>query len=317
VTVVQSSEVEETSLSETKDASGAVIGRVSKTTVYRMPDRIVLRVWEKISDLQNGALKPVKESYQENEWEASRYNASGPINQPKQLGQMTITSGIHPNDKQKRFRELSKEEISYAYDDQGFQDAAKTRKWEINLAKGDLEERERVYRTLRDVTQLETEEVTTIERPAKGGEWYVYKTETVKSAGLRPGGRKPGRTITVGQGDAGPMEPIALEARLSTDPWAKDHSYANPHLTEADLRFIRDQFVAWSGMWEYTLKVQCVTMPWIKKGKVLQLTGLADHAGNPIALQPALITENVLTYDESSESPSMTSQITAVYWADS
>ncbi len=314
--VIQSGEVEETSVSETKDQSGRVIGRVSKTTTYRMPDRIVIRVHEQTYDLQQGVLKLTKQSDQENEWEASRYDPSGPMNQPKQLGQATLNSGIHLNDKQKRFRELSKEEVRFSYDEQGFQDLTNTRKWSLNLKTSALDENERIYRTLKDVTQLETEEVTTVYKRAKSGEFYVHQTNTVKSAGLRPGGRKPPRTITIGQGNEGPMEPLTLEVTLSTNKWAKDYRVENRNLEQDDLEFIKGQFAAYSGKWEYTLNFQCVTMPWIKKGKVIYFTGLMDHLSNPLPLQPALITDNTLSYDESSEMPEMTSRITAVFWSD-
>jgi hypothetical protein len=101
---------------------------------------------------------------------------------------------------------------------------------------------------------------------------------------------------------------------MSSHVWAKDVTYHNPHLAQEDLDFIAGQFRSASGLWRYELSMQYVAMPWLRKGHVLEITGLKDAAGRAIPIGPALVTSQTLNYDEGSQSPQMVSSLQAVWW---
>jgi len=328
VTVYQPTEVEETSTSETKDEAGNVQQRVIRTTTYRMPERIILRYREQQYDRQVGALKLVKDEQRENEYETIQYDASGAQSHPKQLRALTLVRGIYPKDQ--TFREIRKEEVIYSYAaTDGYQDMTTTRKWEIKFrpaetlpggtevpARATLEEVERIVKTLKEGEFLKTEEVTSVYKRAKSGAFPLVFQESTVSSGLRPGGPRPGRTIVIGGGDEGPQEPLTLEEKISDHPWAVDVAYSNPHMTQEDLDFIMAQFRDASGLWRYELSMQYMAMPWLRKSHVLAITGLKDETGlRDIPIGPALVSSRTLSFDEGSASPSMVSNLQAVWWS--
>jgi len=313
--VYQPYEVEETSTSETKDQSGAVIQRVIRTTAYRMPEKIPLRSREQTFDKQGSGLKLVKDEQRDNDWETIQYSEAGASKNPRQLFQRTNVNGIHPNDKSKTFRNIRKEEVSFSYDTDGYQDMTTTRKWELNVTRKTLDEMERVVRVQKEAESLKTEEVTTVYKKGKSNEFYLASMETNVSAGVRPGGPRPGRTIVSGGSPTGPTEPISLEAEISTHVWADDFTYSNPNMEAADLTYLLSLLQTASGQWEYEMSVMYVAMPWLRKGNVVQVTGLlAENGVTAIPMGPALIVNQSLNYDEGGESPQMVSRLTAVWW---
>jgi len=325
--VYQPSEVEETTVSETKDQAGNVLQRVIRTTTYRMPEKIVLRSREQTFDAQwyvsgagqrlNVGLKLVKDEQRENEWETIHYTETGATKNPRQLRQLTAVTGIHPNDKTKTFRQIAKEEIAFSYETEGYQDMTTTRKWEINLKKNALEEKERIVKTQKEIEHLKTEEVTSVYRAGRSGEFYLAQMETNVSAGLRPGGPRPARTIVIGGGDTGTKEPVTLEAIVSDHVWAEDFQYSNPNLEREDLEYILSRLQAASGQWEYELDMHYVAMPWLRKGNVIAITGLlAEDGATEIPLGPALITSQRLVHDEGGRTPQQVSRLTAVWWGE-
>ena len=298
-------------VSEAKDESGAVLQRVVKIITYRMPERTVIRAREQTySRSSGGSLEMVKEEDTKNEWEAVRYDDRGALNQPKQISQETTISSNNLNGKAIPYQPISQHYVSFDYDSEGYQSLALTRKWALDQRKNGLVENERVTRTLKDVSNLEVEEVTSVEKPTKSGGWYEAQRDVNKSAGVRPKGPRPGRTLG---GAAG--VPTKLIQTLSTHIWAEDVQYSNPNLSAEDLAFIMAQFAAASGLWEYELTLTYLAMPWIRKGNVLSLTGLLAEDGTPIPLEPALVVQQTLNYDEASSSPSMLSQIRAMCWS--
>jgi hypothetical protein len=323
---LSSSEVEETSTTETKDGAGQVTSRVVTTTTYRMPDRLVLRAREQIYDKQAGVFQLSSDKDTVNEWESSVYDGSGATNQPKQVNQVVLTSGIHKNDTSKKFRLLQKQETRFTYDDVGYLAMSRVSRWETNPSTWDLEESERETRTLKEVEHLKTEEVVTTLKPKKttptqfnpfpSSSWYVATVRTNVSAGVRPGGPRPGRTIVSGGSDGTEKMPLEVQKVVSDDPRAKEVRYANPHMTLADLGFILGQFEAANGKWEYRITVTYVEMPWLRKGKVIHLTGLLlDDGVTEIPLQPALIVSQSSPM-EGGESPQSVGRFQAVFGGD-
>lgn len=333
--VYQPSEVEETTVSETTDRAGSVLQRVIRITTYRMPEKIVLRSREQTFDRQtivddaknilSLGLKLVKDEQRENEWETISYTEAGATKNPRQLRQTTIVSGTKtPKGKNVPFQVVAKETVAYSYDAEQYQDLTSTRKWELKVTliskvpeqySFKLEEHERVTRALKEVGNLETEEVTSVYKAGTSGEFYLAQQDTVKSAGLRPAGPRPGRTIVLGGGDTGTKEPLTVEARISDHVWADDVQYSNPNLEQEDLDVILQQLTAASGHWEYELSLDYVAMPWLRKGNVIAITGLlAEDGVTEIPIGPAVITSQRLVYDEGSSTPQMISRLTAVWW---
>jgi len=319
-------ESEESKLSETRDKSGLVLTQVSTVTTHRMPDKLILKVVEKTYNRQGkGAaslLKLISEKITENEYETSRYDDRGPINRPKQTLQYLRSKGIHKSDKTKTFQEIAKEETEFGYDTGGYQDLTYTRRWELNLKAKQLQEHERVVKSLRDVEYLKVEQATAVYK-AKGneGEFYLSQYDCQTSAGLRPAGpRGPnpskGAPTAGGGDDDVAKEAIILEQTISSDPRAVDIRYSNASMTEDDLDYIMSQFEAANGKWAYQLEIEYVAMPWLRKGNVLSISGLkAEDGTTDISLQPALVTDQRLQYVDQGESPMMVSYLTARYWA--
>jgi len=318
-------ESEESRLSKTQDANGLVLTQVFTVTTLRMPDKLAIKVVERTFNRQGkGAgslLKLISEKVTENEYERSRYDDRGPINRPKQLIQYVLSKGIHKSDKTKTFKEINKEETEFGYDSKGYQDLTYTRKWELNLKKQQLQETERVIKSLRDVEDLKVEQATSIYK-AKGtdGEFYLSQYDCQTSAGLRPAGPRPPKPTaaapspTASGGSDVPKEAIVLEQTISSDLRAVDIRYSNENMTEADLAYIMSKFEAANGKWAYELEIEYVSMPWLRKGNVLSITGLkAENGTTDIPLQPALVTDQRLQYLEG-ENPVMISLLTARYW---
>jgi len=319
-------ESEESKLSETRDKSGLVLTQVSTLTTYRMPDKLILKVVEKTYNRQGKGsatvLKLISEKITENEYEPSRYDDRGPINRPKQLRQDVRSNGIHKSDKAKKFQVIAREETEFGYDTVGYQDLTYTRKWELNVKDKQLQERERVVKSLRDVEQLKVEQATAVYK-AKGneGEFYLSQYDVQTSAGLRPAGPRPPAATkgapTAGSGDDDvPKEAIILEQTISSDPRAVDVRYSNASLTEADLAYLMAKFSAANGKWAHELEIEYVSMPWLRKANALSITGLKAADGTTaIPLQSALITDQRLVYADRGDSPVMLSYLTARYWA--
>ena len=326
-------EVDET----TEDVSGVgaygqPLVRVIRTTTYLVPPRIPIRSREQTYsyDVSTAGMQLSKDETRTNEWEPIQTTDTGVVNQPRQLSQTVVTSGVSLKDPGKHWRVLTREETYYAYGGMGivssdmfgnnltgFQSMTTTRRWEANIRIKSMEEKERTVRTLNEQGNLQTQEVTSTYR-ASGttGAFSLSDTRSVTSAGCPPGGPRPDRTVMIGGTAIDPREQLSVESWISTDVYAKDVTTNNRNLTQEDLDVLLAQYAAASGLWAYEMTLTYVSMPWIRKGDVLQLTGLlAENGTTPIPLGPALVMEQHLTYDESIASPSMLSTLRAVWWA--
>lgn len=82
---------------------------------------------------------------------------------------------------------------------------------------------------------------------------------------------------------------------------------------------IANEILSQEGKWEYTLSLTYRTMPWIRKGTLLQLTGLIDDGeGGTFDLSTELpvflVTENSVDYIEDSETPELRGTLAALGW---
>lgn len=325
-----------TTCPESSDERGPVT-RVLTETTYRMPDQLVTRIREttlqRDGEYASSPMKTVSEREIVNTWEDSIYNDQGRVNNPRQTKQVVNLYGIHKQDENKLWRHLASEETTYGRDADGYREITTTVKKELNFTRRVLEVTEKTVRTLRDKDYMKVEQITTVYKPKPNRflsntgdpdllDWYVAHTDTQEQMGTRAEGPppppRPEKVPTrdsLEAGAQGTMEAILLEGTLSEDPRAIDVRYSNPNMTEEDLAFILDQFRAVSGLWRYVIRLTGVAMPWLRKSNVLHLTGLlAEDGVTAIPLQPALITEAKLTYNQASQPPAMLRSMTLEYW---
>lgn len=321
-TFIFSGEQEETITKETFDETGSLLTRVIQITKLRMPDRIPLESLEREFGFLDGGteFEIITETKKINEFESSRYNRGGATNQPLLLLQSTEIKGRDPDDTTKTFQLIRKEKKEFGYDSQGFQDISTHRKFKRDFAAANnpFVEEERIVETLKELDFLKVEKVVSTYELQDDGTLPLQKQNTTVSAGLRPGGPRPGRGIGLPgtpAGDQASKQPLKFEKTISTNERARDVRYTNRHMGQADLEFIMDQFERASGLIEYEITMEYVAMPWLRKGTNLHITGIkCDDGVTPILLDPALVFEQRLRYDESSDSAAMTSTLRCLFW---
>ncbi len=312
------SELEEETQSVTYDENGRVLTLTTTSTTYLMPDRRVIKVV--VSTFQGSPPWQylTKRETRTTKYEPSQYSAFGElINDPKMLSQDVVIESVSGT----IFTVEKREFTSYDYDHQKYLVSTTTQKFDKNVTTGRIEENERIVKEHREISHLETEEVTTLYKRKSGGSvgnagplnmppWYAAKVDTNRSAGLRPGGPVPPRAIS----DGGPRLPLKLKGTISDHLRARSVVYQHGSLVEDDLNYLYGCFQRASGNWEWQVQMSYVGIPWLRKGMVVYITGLKDDLGREIPLQPALVTEQRLKYNESSEKPSMISSLTATFW---
>ena len=317
--IIRSGVVEEVELHETFDAAGKPRERVIVNKLIRMPDRIDLAYLKQTFDVTTATSKLIAEERVVKEYEDSRYIRAGPTNQPKLLRECRDRFGIDPDDPTKTFQQLEQIDKLWGYDEFGFQNIETEKTSTLDLDSGVFGETKRIIRTQREIEHLKTEVVQEIYDVDESGELTLRQIDTTIQAGLRPHGTRPPRSISSGglSTDRTPQEQIQLVETISTDPKAIDARFSNRHMDEADLEFIMDQFRRASGDFEYEILVDFMHMPFLRKGSILSLTDLVAEDGfTPIPLDPALVIEHRLEFDESSEAARMVSSIRAVFWRD-
>jgi len=120
--------------------------------------------------------------------------------------------------------------------------------------------------------------------------------------------------ITVEGGPEDEPDRFTLVARISSALGAEAVSYENENLDMDDLQFILAQLRATSGLWQVELSFVGVNIPWVRRGSIVQFTGVVDGAGDPLPLPPALLQTLTLTYDEGATPPAFTKDMRALAW---
>jgi hypothetical protein len=307
---------------------------------YRMPDGVLVYSQKTVlTGTLSGGTSLVARDTTRNTWDDVEYDQGQPLRAALQRTQDVLVEGIHPQDKAKLFRQLRSESVTYEYDGQEFLTRIVSTKKEINLKSNTLELSEMITKDYTDIGPLLYEVVTSVLKwNQKLGVWNLSQRDAATSSGYRPGG--PGRSkvtfipagtdangnpIMPGQNNSGQRIPITLERTLSEAPDAEPFSYANEHLTLADLEFIMSQLEAAQELWEVEVSLDAVTMPWLRRGVVLQLTNCRDEFGElmpldpnwpPGAMPPALVLEHLLSFRRPREGDAaMTSQVRALYYS--
>lgn len=319
--ILFSGEVEEVEEHLTFTPSGDIKEKVVSVKVIRIPDRIELSFIKQTFQPAGGVIQLEKTAEERvtKEYEESRYTSSGPSNRPRQLRECRQEFGIDPDDVTKTFQQLKEVNKAWGYNNVGFQNI-ETQSFS-ELKEGTFQETSRIIMTQREVEQLKTELVRE-EYSVDGNEVILVKIDTIIQAGLRPAGPRPPFSISSGgfnpDPNQVPLEQIQLEETISADPKALDNRFSNRNMEADDLEFIMDQFRRASGNFEYEILLDFLHMPFLQKGSILQLTGLlAEDGVTPITMDPALVIETRLSYDESTETPSMLSTLRALFWRDS
>ena len=324
-----------TDIEETPNRTTATVVTPTGTFTYRMPDGVLIQSVKVIFGTSpSGLSEMISRETVDNVWSEVQYDNMRPLNAANQLSQIVTVEGIHPSDTVGRtFQVLRTEEVSYEYDAQEFLYRTTATKKELNLRAREMKLTERITKDYDETGPLRYEIVTTTARwNDRIGYWTLLNRDAAPASGYRPGG--PGRARVVwipagihpGSNNSGEMIPVMLQETISTAPDALPFLYSNDNLTLEELRVIFDQLALASGLWEYELAMECITMPWLKKHVGIQFTGCRDsggalipfHADLPAGhLRAALVLEHQLRYIEAegADGASLTSMVRAVYWS--
>lgn len=298
--------------STTFDDGGNLVSKVVTTETYRMPDRILLlTVKETYTGGAGAALELSSRETVTKEWEASVYDGTGVVNQPKQLSDLIVREGIDvDNDDTSTFRVLAEENTINDYDDLGFLETTTNVRKKWNFDDEELQNDKMSIKLYHDVGSLFTEQISELynwnnDRTA----WVIQQREASIGGGHRPGG--PGRgQSTAGThdtpGGAGLVQIVRIHV-FSTDTDAQNVEFSDENMAGEDLDFIMAMFTATVNLYEYEMSFGGVAMPWIKRGQTIQFTNVQTEIdGLLFTLPPATITEVRSEYVESGESPRYT-----------
>lgn len=287
---------------------------------FRKPDGVLLESTDTLFDTVGKLL--VKEEKRINEWEAPEYRLDGQINQPLQISTVSETKSISTRDKV--FRTQFRQEISYNFDSNRLLESETTVTYTFDETKG-VTKGEMVVKTLADFGHNQVLQVTTIYKAQKSGtiantstslKFVVFSIDTQINPGQRPGGVQPPSSTFINANDGrNGKKSVRLEKVLSIDKRAVPFTYSNKYLSLADLQFIMTQLTNINGGFLYDVSWVGVSIPWIRKGNVVQFTQFKDENGTDISLNPILITSVQLSlklgFGNQNE---LTASYTGLFW---
>jgi len=287
------------------NVTGNVTTRIVETRTLRIPDdaelRSVKETW--IGDSVGGSMAfPNLKSETFFNQDLLFFDANCNIlGNPRLNGSVTIESTMEEG-------EIKRKTIKYSYDGDGFMRAEEMTEEDKNADTKNWEPFKREIKTYRRPSVKMVQTTTETFGPDTDGSWTPSQdTRRSTGSGLPPGG--PGRAP---QSNAVSSPPIGVAAIISGAPGAKDISYSNPNLTEADLQVIMGQAVAASGAVEMEVNFTAVGVPWLRRGQRMALTGLSADDGTPIPLQTMFVTEVRTEFDEASATS--LSSVKAAWW---
>jgi hypothetical protein len=320
-------------IEETPNRTSTTVTTPTGTFTYRMPDGVLIRSEKVVFGEGPNGLEMISRETTENDWTLTQYDNMRPLNAPNQLHQTVVIEGIHPSDPSRTFQVLRTEDVTFEYDAQEFLYRTTSTKRELNLRAQDMRLTERITKDYDETGPLRYEIVTTTARwNDRIGFWTLINRDAAPASGYRPGG--PGRSkvtwipggLKPGLNNSGTLIPVMIQETISEAPDAEPFIYSNDNLTLEELRAIFTQIASASGLWEYELSIECITMPWLRKHVGIQFMGARDADGTlipfhpdlpPGYLRPALIVEHQLRYVEGDgpDASSLTSMVRALYWS--
>ena len=302
-------------LSESFAPDGTLLSRVSTVSIYASPSAHLLnQVKETYTHSDTGGLLLSARETITNEWQPTVISTFGPVAPPVQASSLISREGLDPDTNVLLVQEEI--DIGYTYDSDGFQNGSTQLSKKLNQGNtpATLDPTTLTVKAIRNVATLITEQTTEVytfgqaNRPGVGGNvnvWTISTRDTQQSGGRKPGGPRalPRLPIFLAQN----ITPGNVQASINV-------SESNSNWLLPDLQFVMAQYVQCSGLFEYELSISGVSMPWITRGQYIQITGLVTETGAPITLPLLLVTEVVLTYDESVPAASTKQRIRAFGW---
>lgn len=91
---------------------------------------------------------------------------------------------------------------------------------------------------------------------------------------------------------------VSVQFQCAPEKTAPPVSYSDINLDLGTLQLMGNQICKASALWQWEITFTGVNIPWLRRGDVVQLTGLLDEAQQPLALPPALIQTFADDYDE-------------------
>lgn len=306
------------------DKSGRLVARVETASTYQIPNQVLLRTQKDTYALVGGDEKQTKREVKTIDYQPFTYDAKGPTNSPMPTYEFAavyswvreLAMGTTEMMEVSVFKQNKEETTSYAYDRDNYLTTAATEtKEEKDKALVPTKLLVKSYQdTGPQAYTIQTDRYTYVEG-ALPGTWDLILTQSdlTPATGHRPGGPNRPATKPMNSDMAGLITiPRAQQATLSTDPKAKGTSAGSPHMSEADLAFIAAQHAEASGLVECELSLTALSMPWIRRGSIIEITGVTNQDGDPVSLGKALVYQLDLSYDEAGRRS--TSEIRAVWY---
>ena len=104
---------------------------------------------------------------------------------------------------------------------------------------------------------------------------------------------------------------VRVTGTISTDPSAEPFQFSDPNMSLDDLYYIYAQAKIASGLWQHEQQFNGHDVPWLRRGSIIQFTGLKDEHGATMTIAPGLLQLMTLVYDPTQ---SVSRQMRALAW---
>jgi hypothetical protein len=281
--------------------------RITISGTKRVIDGAEMNSQTETYDLTNS--KFVSRKTTTNQQEAYEFDTNCRItNSPKDRGSQTLVESLDEEDGV--IRQSGRITVAKVYDTLGFLVSETTTEEAIVDGAFQVSTKE-VKRLFESGLKVYTQETTRYTADEEGTLAFD-SAQSGTGGGHRPGG--PGRAPRDTAGLAIPKAFIAEV--IDNEPGAKDFSMQNASMTQDNLNQIRDQARASSGASEYNVEFTAVNIPWLKKGQMLEITGLMYEDGvTPVSLPVMLVYEAHVEYVEDPGNPHSTINVKGIFWS--
>jgi hypothetical protein len=282
--------------------NGQVIAMVETFSTYQIPNQVLLETRKNTYSMVDGVLKLIKTEVKGTDYQPFKYDAKGPTNSPLPLHEFSrifsyvdeTVNGVT----QTVFKQNAEETTSYAYDEDNYLTTAS------NLKRvdqdGALVNDSLVVKHYQDIGplfyQIQTdryafEDEAGFEAQDGGGLASVTRrvpvlvsSDSTTAAGHRPGGpnRPPQKPL---MSDFSFVVALPLAQVTAVSPGNKravSVSAGGRSMSAADLAYINAQHAQASGLYEAELSFRALSMPHLKRGSIIQLTGIQDGDGSGV-----------------------------------
>jgi hypothetical protein len=269
-----------------------------------------------------------------NDWDTVLFDGGQPTTVPRQRRGFSEFQGVDTADS--TFKTLRTELRTFSYDDEGYLTEERTliRKLTKGGATGTTEFLQDSDLTVRTIVGegpllISDDTIAFIPDSDRGffatGEavaWKFKSHTSGSSGGHRPGG--PGRqqrrtsgtqTSTSAGSSSSTTTSVGTVVTSPGTAGGRTIEISCPDLDAGQCQQIHDQLRAWASAWEYEVQITAPTVPWIRRGMALRLTGVITDDGTPVPDHAMTVYETKVTHDESSERGRSTMTVRAGWWA--